>query len=108
MRQAVDSPGIQRAIQRSPQLRKARVQQGAMSHAIVLENVQGYLHRLEEAGLIACESTEPLAYGVVAVVNGVYKRVVHDGAATLEPALLEGAVELISRALFRSSAVAAT
>lgn len=103
MHHAVRSPGIQRAIQSSPQLRKARLEQGELSHATIYDTLVSYIERLRNAGLLACDSPETLAWGIVAVINGVFKRVVHDGAATLEPALLAGGIELISRALFAAT-----
>ena len=59
------------------------------------------MQRLHAAGVIATENPESLAWGIVAAMNGVFKRVVNDGAATLEPPLFAGTIELISRALFR-------
>jgi AcrR family transcriptional regulator len=100
---AVRSPGIQRAIQSSPQLRSARREQGELSHAAVYEAVLSYVQRLQAAGVIATDNPESLAWGIVAAVNGVFKRVVNDGAATLEPPLFAGTIELISRALFRAA-----
>jgi AcrR family transcriptional regulator len=103
MRHAVRSPGIQRAIQSSPQLRKARLEQGELSHATVFETLVRYIERLQKAGLLECDDPETLAWGIVAVINGVFKRVVNDGATTLESSLLAGGVELISRALFAAT-----
>jgi hypothetical protein len=62
-----------------------------------------YITRLHGAGLVNCEAPDSLAWGVAAVMNGVFKRVVNDGASTLEPALLAGGIELISRALFATT-----
>jgi AcrR family transcriptional regulator len=103
LHRAVRSPGLQRAIQSSPELRKARSEQGELSHASVYDTLLRYIERLRSAGVLACDDPETLAWGVVAVINGVFKRVVHDGAATLEPSLLGGGIELISRALFAAT-----
>jgi AcrR family transcriptional regulator len=103
LRHAVRSPGIQRAIQSSPQLRKARHEQGELSHATIHDMLVRYINRLHNAGLVDCEAPDSLAWGVAAVINGVFKRVVNDGASTLEPALLAGGIELISRALFATT-----
>jgi len=103
MRSAVRSPGIQRAIQSSPQLRLARREQGELTHAAVYETILSYVQRLQAAGVLSTDTPDVLAWGIVAALNGVFKRVVTDGAASLEPALLEGTVELISRALFATT-----
>ena len=103
LHRAVRSPGLQRAIQSSPELRKARSEQGELSHASVYDTLLRYIERLRAAGVLACDDPETLAWGVVAVINGVFKRVVHDGATRLEPSLLGGGIELISRALFATT-----
>jgi AcrR family transcriptional regulator len=108
MRHAVRSPGIQRAIGSSAQLRHARREQGELSHAAVYETLLSYVQRLQAAGLLLSDNPESLAWGIVAAINGVFKRVVNDGAVDLEPALMTGTVELIARALFSTETLPAT
>lgn len=100
---SVRSPGIHRAIQSSPLLRKTRREQGELSHQAVYDTVSRYVRRLQAAGLVETDSPDTLSCGIVCIVNGLFKRVVNDGAAALEPALLGGGVELITRGLFGSS-----
>jgi AcrR family transcriptional regulator len=97
---SVRSSGIHRAIAASPELRKARREQGELSHQAVFDTIVRYVRRLQAAGLVKTDDPDCLAFGVVCIINGFFKRVVIDGATNLEAQLLDGTVELLVRGLF--------
>jgi AcrR family transcriptional regulator len=95
-------PGVHRAIGRSPELSKLRMQRIQVNNDAVRTSLVNYIERLRTAGLVETSAPETLAEGIMCVANGVYKQLIYDRQERASETVLDNGIEMICRGVFRA------